>query len=60
MNSGLVPSSALCLGISRFESWFGDYYDRQYIFFSMAQQTKVGQGLLIVEASRPHSVRHNR
>jgi hypothetical protein len=26
MNSGLVPSSVLCIRISRFESWVGDYY----------------------------------
>jgi len=31
MNSGLVLSNALRLGISRFECWFGDYYDRQYL-----------------------------
>ena len=30
-------------------------YFREVFFFSMAQQPLVGQGLLIVEASRPHS-----
>jgi hypothetical protein len=33
-------------------------YSFNYFFFPMTQQPLVGQGLLIIEASRSHSFRH--
>jgi hypothetical protein len=49
----LISSDLRCLYI------INKYVIIKTIFFTMAQQPPVVQGLLVIEASRSHSIKHN-
>jgi hypothetical protein len=60
MNSGLVPSSVLCLRISRFESWVGDYYGRQNSFSARRSRTKWDRVFSLVRLHDHTQIHHIR